>query len=90
MKHKQNSFKLHGKIIYVVTSDGGWSIIIMNNNVVLDNYHNKGGHIHPNPDKHPEEIKIKHDTQKENIKIIEKHLKENKGLKLNKLIEELI
>lgn len=61
----------------------------MNDEIVLDNYHNKGGHIHPDPENHPYEIKTRHDTQKENAKIVINHINKNKGLKLNELIEEL-
>jgi len=89
MGKKQNSFELHGKIIYLVTTRGGWSIIIMNDNVVLDNYHDKGGHIHPDPENHPHEIKIKHNTQKENTKLVINHINKNKGVILKELIEEL-
>ena len=61
----------------------------MNDNVVIDNYHNKGGHIHPDPENHPYEIKIKHNTLENNTEIVKKHIKKNKGFKLEKLIEEL-
>lgn len=89
MSKKQDSFNLHGKRIYLASTIGGWSIVIMKDNIVIDNYHNKGGHIHPDPEKHPYEIKIKHDTQKENTKLVMEHINKNKGLKLNELIEEL-
>lgn len=61
----------------------------MNDEIILDNYHNKGGHIHTNPENHKEEIKIKNDTQKENLNIIISHINKNKELILNELIEEL-
>jgi hypothetical protein len=90
MSKVQDSFKLHGKTIYLVTTFGGWSIIIMDDNIVLDNYHEKGGHIHPDPENHPNETKIKHDTQEENTKIVINHINKNKGLILKELIKELI
>ncbi|WP_080461125.1 hypothetical protein [Methanobrevibacter arboriphilus] len=61
----------------------------MPDEVLLDNYHNKGGHIHPNPENHKEEMKIKHDTQKENLDIIIFHINKNKELILKEIIKEL-
>jgi hypothetical protein len=89
MDKEQTTLHIKGKTIYIVKASGGWSLIIMEDNIVLDNYHGKGGHIHPDPKEHEKEIKIKHDTQEENLNILISHINKNKGLKLNKLIEEL-
>ena len=89
MDKEQTTLHIQGKTIYIVKATGGWSLIIMKDNIVLDNYHNKGGHIHPNPKEHEHEIKIKHYTQKENLNILITHINKNKGIKLNKLIKEL-
>lgn len=61
----------------------------MPDEVILDNYHNKGGHIHSNPKNHKEEKEIKHDTQKENLDIIIFHINKNKKLIITNLIKEL-
>ncbi|MCL2115504.1 MAG: hypothetical protein FWH29_04710 [Methanobrevibacter sp.] len=64
MGKEQTTLHIQGKSIYIVKATGGWSLIIMGDNIVLDDYHGKGGHIHPDPKEHGKEIKIKHDTQK--------------------------
>ncbi|MDR0900362.1 MAG: hypothetical protein LBM26_01775 [Methanobrevibacter sp.] len=89
MDKEQTTLYIQGKTIYIVKASGGWSLIIMEDEIVLDNYHNKGGYIHPNPKQHKKEIKIKHDIQEENLNLIIQHLNKNKKLILNQLIEEL-
>ncbi|KZX12050.1 hypothetical protein [Methanobrevibacter curvatus] len=89
MRKEQTTLHLQGKTIYIVTAKGGWSLIIMPDKIILDNYHNKGGHIHPEPKEHKKEIKIKHDTQNENLNVLINHIKENNELMIKELIEEL-
>ena len=89
MSKTQTTLHLHGKTIYIVKATGGWSIIIMPDEVILDNYHNKGSHIHLNPENHKEEKEIKHTTQNENLNLVVKHIEKNKKLILNDLIKEL-
>ncbi|MGL4669207.1 MAG: hypothetical protein ACRCVG_01220 [Methanobacteriaceae archaeon] len=89
MSKTQTMLHLERKTIYVVTASGGWSIIIMPDEVLLDNYHNKWGHIHPNPENHKEEIIIKHNTQNENLNIVANHIKTNKKIIKKELIKEL-
>jgi hypothetical protein len=89
MDKNQRQIELHGKVIYVATTNGGWAIIIMPDEIILDDYHNKGGHIHPEPFKHEKEIIIKNEELDTNLQIVLNHINKNKGLKLKELIEEL-
>jgi hypothetical protein len=69
--------------------DNSWSVIIMPNNILIDNYHDKKPHIHPNSEKHEEEHPIKSKTVDETYFNVIKHIDKNKGLNLKKLIKEL-
>lgn len=63
--------------------------MIMPDEILLDNYHNKEGHIHPEPENHKKETKIRFNTQAENLKIIVDHINQNKKVIIKKLIKEL-
>jgi len=85
----QIKINIHNKTLYKVDQGTCWSIVIMPDNIVIDNYHNKGSHIHPNPTKHEEEIKIKNEDVETNFKIVFDHLDINTDLFIEKLIKEL-
>ena len=70
-------------------SHGRWAIIIMPENIVIDNHHDKGVHIHPKPEKHEEEILLKFENKVEIFNKIIEHIRENKKLILDELIGEL-
>jgi hypothetical protein len=89
MNKRQRILEIHGKTIYIVKAIGGWSLIIMPDEIVLDDYHGKKSHIHPNPEEHEKEIQIKHDTQEKNLNIIVSHINKNKSLIIKELIREL-
>ncbi|MBF4468621.1 MAG: hypothetical protein ISP01_04385 [Methanobrevibacter arboriphilus] len=89
MSKTQKILHIQGKTIYIVKSTGGWSLMIMPDEILLDNYHNKGGHIHPEPENHKKEIKIKFNTQTENLNIIVTHINQNKKVIIKELIKEL-
>jgi hypothetical protein len=57
----------------------------MSDEIVIDNYHPKGGHTN----KKNHDIEIKNNTQMPNLKLVFTHLKRNDGLKLEELIKEL-
>jgi len=89
MHKEQTTLHIQGKTIYIVTTKGGWSLIIMPDKIILDNYHNKGGHIHHEPKEHKKEIKIKFNTQTENLNILMNHINRNKKVIITELIKEL-
>jgi hypothetical protein len=85
----QITIELHGKILYKVKYKINWSIVIIPDNILIDNYHGKGGHIHYDPENHKIQEKIKTDDLKEVYNIVYKHIDNNKGLKLYQLRKEL-
>lgn len=90
MKEKdQITIDLHGKILYKVKYKINWSIVIIPDNILIDNYHGKGGHIHYDPKKHEIQEKIKTNDLEEAYTIVYNHVDNNKGLKLNQLRKEL-
>ena len=58
-RKKQTLIKIENYSVYNVITPNGWSIVIMDDNVLFDNYHSKGVHVHHNPDNHNEWLKIK-------------------------------
>ena len=89
MSKTQTVLHIQGKAIYIVKATGGWSLMIMPDEILLDNYHNKGAHIHPEPEEHKKEIKIRFNTQSENLNIIVNHINQNKKVIIKELIKEL-
>jgi len=63
--------------------------MIMPDEILLDNYYNKGGHIHPEPEDHKKEIKIRFNTHPENLNILVNHINQNKKAIIKELIKEL-
>ena len=77
------------KIIYNVKTPNGWSIIIMPDNILIDNYHIDKAHIHPNPKKHSEKIELGKQNQKEIFEIIKDYLHIKGTLDVDELVEIL-
>lgn len=48
----QRKYQVNNKIVYHANTHLGWSIVIMPDNVLIDNYQTHIAHIHPNPKKH--------------------------------------
>ena len=46
-RKKQNQIPIGDKILYKVKTPNGWSIIIMPDNILIDNYYVGKAHIHP-------------------------------------------
>ena len=49
MEKEQTTLHIQGKTIYIVKAIGGWSLIIMGDKIVLDNYHGKRRAYTPRP-----------------------------------------
>ena len=62
----------------------------MDDNILFDNYHNKGVHVHYNPFNHNQWIKIKEIELEELHLLIFNHIKNNGKLDLDSLLGELI
>lgn len=55
---KQNKTTAGDKIIYKVKTPNWWSIIIMPDNILIDNYHVGKAHIHPDPQYHAYRVEL--------------------------------
>lgn len=80
----QDVFEIYNKKVYCKNTKKGWSVVIMPDNILIDNYHHGYPHIHPER----EEIITK--TLEETKNKILAHIELNKGLNLNKLRKELV
>jgi hypothetical protein len=85
VKDKYSSkIQIHDRNIYINQSKKGWSVVIMPDNILIDNFHHGYPHIHPDRD----EI-VYNDPQKV-YDIISVHILREKGVKIKKLKEELL
>ena len=57
-RKKQNKSTIGDKILYKVKTPNGWSIIIMPDNILIDNYHVGKAHIHPDPKNHAYKVEL--------------------------------
>jgi len=77
------------KSIYKAETTLGWSVVIMPDGILIDNYHQGYAHIHLDPYEYELIEKIKDHELLTVYKIVYEHIHENEGLKLKKLIKEL-
>ena len=90
MKRKnQTIIHLLNYSLYKVITSNGWSIVIMDDNILFDNYHERGVHVHYNPHNHKDWIKIKEYSVDELFLIIKTHIINNGKLNLEKLLQEV-
>jgi len=89
IKRTQDYVTIFNKTIYKVETTTGWSVVIMPDSILIDNYHHGYTHIHFNPNEHDLKEKIKNHDQITVYNIVCAHIHENEGLKLKKLIKEL-
>lgn len=54
----QNKIMIGDKLLYNVKTPNGWSIVIMPDNILIDNYHSNKAHIHPDPDNHIYKVEL--------------------------------
>jgi len=85
MKEKNRRIiEKYNKKVYGSFNKKGFSVVIMSDDILIDNYHNGYPHIHPDR----EEIKTK--TLNDTLTVVLRHLEKNKGINLSKLRKELI
>jgi len=85
----QNSIMIGDKTIYKTITPRGWSIVIMPDNILIDNFHINKAHIHPNPDNHLYKIEISKQDQDEIFEIIKDYLNFSGILYVEELVELL-
>ncbi|RBQ22919.1 hypothetical protein ALNOE001_13080 [Candidatus Methanobinarius endosymbioticus] len=89
IKRSQSHIEIHNKIIYRTETTTGWSILIMPDGILLDNYHHGYIHIHPNPNKHNIKEKIKDNNRDKIYMVVCNHINHHMDLALKTLIMEL-
>lgn len=57
-RKRQNKTTICDKILYKVKTPNGWSIIIMPDNILIDNYHVNKAHIHPDSNNHTYRVEL--------------------------------
>ena len=88
-RKKQNKSSIGDKILYKVKTPNGWSIIIMPDNILIDNYHGGKAHIHPNPQNHVCKVELsQHDCEKI-YEIIKGYLNVSNEFDIEELMEML-
>ena len=83
-ENTQNVMELHDKFIYSNKTLKGWSIVIMPNKILIDNFHHGHAHIHP------DRKEIKTESLNKAFTIALEHINKNKGINYDKLRGELI
>ena len=85
----QDKFPVGDKLIYDVETPNGWSIIIMPDNILIDNYHIGKSHIHPDPSNHNYKIELSLDNPSEIKEIIFDYLNVTQNFDIDELVEML-
>jgi hypothetical protein len=80
----QNVLELHNKKIYVKRTKKGWSIVIMPDKILIDNFHHGYTHIHP------QRQEIKTGTLNDTLLVVLKHINYYEGVELEQLLKDLI
>jgi len=89
IKKNHPQIEIQGKIIYKAENPNDWAIAIMPDGVLIKKSHHKHPYIHPNPDKHHINEKIKDNPPEKICQIISSHIEINESLNLKTLIKEL-
>lgn len=90
MSRKTQSKTLIGdRILYNVKTPNGWSIIIMPDNILIDNYHVGNAHIHPDPNNHSFKIELGQQGSDKIFEIIKNYLNVSKAFDVEELVEML-
>jgi trans-aconitate methyltransferase len=76
--------RIYDKNIYLNNSPKCWSIVIMPDNILLDNFHHGYAHLHPDK----KEIITK--TREKTLEKVLNHLHENKKINFKQLEKELV
>lgn len=85
----QDKTSIGDKIIYKVKTPNGWSIVIMPDNILIDNYHIGKAHIHPDPQNHVVKVEIGFDDCDKVFEIIKDYLNVSKVFDVEELLEML-
>ena len=85
----QNRILVDDKIIYKVKTPNGWSIVIMPDNILIDNFHIGAVHIHPDPNNHVKKIELNLQDPDKILDIIKDYLQISGKFDVDELMEML-
>lgn len=85
----QNKNRVDDRIIYTAKTSNGWSIVIMPDNIVIDNYHINKVHIHPNPSNHEYKVELSIDNPNTIEEIIKNYIHFCEKFDIDELLEML-
>lgn len=85
----QNKILIGDKMLYNVNTPNGWSIIIMPDNILIDNYHGNKAHVHPDPKNHGIRVELGQQSPDKIFEIIKDYLNVSSIFDLDELMEML-
>ena len=88
-RKKQNKSLIGDKILYKVKTPNEWSIIIMPDNILIDNYHVGKAHIHPDPQNHAYRVELSLQDCEKIYKMIKDYLNLTNDFDIEELMEML-
>ena len=88
-RKKQNQIPIGDKILYKVKTPNGWSIIIMPNNILIDNYYVGKAHIHPDPQNHTYRVELSLQNCEKIYEMIKDYLNVTNNFDIEELMEML-
>jgi len=88
-RKKQNQIPIGDKILYKVKTPNGWSIIIMPDNILIDNYYVGKAHIHPDPQNHTYRVELSLRDCEKIYEMIKDYLNVTNNFDIEELMEML-
>ena len=88
-RKKQDKNQIGDKILYKVKTPNGWSIIIMPDNILIDNYHVGKAHIHPDPQYHAHRVELSMQDCEKIYELIKNYLNVSNDFDIEALMEML-
>ncbi|WP_406536113.1 hypothetical protein [Methanobrevibacter sp.] len=86
IRKKQNKASIGDKILYKVKTPKEWSIIIMPDNILIDNYHVGRAHIHPDPQNHAYSVELSMQDCEKIYELIKDYLNVSKNFDIEELM----
>lgn len=76
-------------MLYTTKTPNGWSIVIMPDNILIDNYHIDRVHIHPDPKNHVYKVEIGQYDRDKILETIKDYLNASNTFDVEELMEVL-
>ena len=88
-RKKQDKSRIGDKIIYKANAPNGWSIVIMPDNILIDNYHVGKAHIHTDPQNHAYRVELSLQDCEKIYEMIKDYLNLTNDFDIEELMEML-